>query len=234
MKAPDMEKLRALQFEDAVDGYCFASVVGSHMWGTNTLTSDVDYFVCYMAPTNDILKGVADRGSRCINMEATSSNPKTDFSFHEIGHVIDQLIKGNVNFLWGMFSPMGIQSAIFDYRGLSDLAEKSLSKSCARSIYGMSKHNYEKYIRDKKLSEKELEKKCNTVVRTLKFGERILKGKGISFEPSSNNTLATVEYEMDKFLEAEEKSLLPANCPNEEDLRCWLLCERLNLAGYDF
>ena len=78
----------------------FETVVGSHAWNMNKPTSDIDIFQIYQVPTKDILSGILRQNSHFTKGE------DKDESRHEIGVVIEQLLKGNFNFVVGICSPI--------------------------------------------------------------------------------------------------------------------------------
>jgi hypothetical protein len=184
----------------------FRTVVGSHMWGQNHPGSDTDVFECYVAPTRDILRGTAYTRS-----EFDQSVEGRDVARHEIGHVIDQLLKGNVNFVWGVTSPV-VESALpITYplvegytwlRALRLVLTANPSRNIYHSIHGLAQKNMAKYIDDPRvaadLGPERIQKKLRTIVRTCEFGSRWLNGEGADYRPG----LTQAKYEPNDVIHA--------------------------------
>ncbi len=86
----------------------FVSCVGSHMWGMQSPESDIDLVMIYIAPTKRILRG--ERIPPTIRQEIAARGGEVyDTLGWEIGHLINQLIKGNVNAIWYVTSPLIIK-----------------------------------------------------------------------------------------------------------------------------
>lgn len=217
-------------WSDTDNQILFKTCVGSHMWKMERPDSDLDYFVAQIAPTRKILDGTANTLSEHIQ-----SDFNIDMSAHEIGKIIDMLLKGNVNFIWGVLSPVVPYEYKNYHKNLRDIVLAGLSKNISKSIYGMARHNYERYIRDnmgeKDVSGELLIKKANTIVRTLNFGVEILQERPISFSGFKNQTMKEVLDWMKILLDAETYSSLPNKPPNEEKFRQYLYESRMeNLA----
>lgn len=199
----------------------FKTNIGSHMWSMNTPDSDMDIFVAYIVPSEDILKGNAEANSKHIK------NPETneDIVYHEIGTIIEQFIKGNVNFLWGVMSPIVIPPKRENHLKLRDILSKNLSKNYYNSIHGLAQDNYNKYLY---LKDKDIynEKICNTIVRTLQFGITLLSEGVLKFEPVWNMNKEDVLYYIDCLDDTFEKSKLPEK-PDENMFKNFLLDLRL-------
>lgn len=122
------------------------ATVGSHMWGMNHAGSDMDLFVVYIQPTNEILAG------HQILKGKEEKYEDVDLVRHEIGHVVEQLQKGNINFLWGVMSPIvefhdakDIEKAKKIHENLKTLIKDNLSKNYIHSITGLVRQNLSKY-----------------------------------------------------------------------------------------
>ena len=77
----------------------YVSCVGSHMWGMNNEQSDIDLVMIYIAPTRAILRG--EKIPFTVRQQIAPKNGEIyDTLGWEIGHLIDQLIKGNINAIW--------------------------------------------------------------------------------------------------------------------------------------
>ncbi|MCU0638084.1 MAG: nucleotidyltransferase domain-containing protein, partial [Methanothrix sp.] len=89
----------------------FISCVGSHMWGMQSEESDIDLVMIYIAPTRAILR--AERISPTIRQKIADRGGEIyDTLGWEVGHLINQLIKGNVNAIWYVTSPLLIKPSI--------------------------------------------------------------------------------------------------------------------------
>ena len=199
----------------------FATQIGSHMWNMQTEKSDTDIFVAYVAPTDEILKGTADYKSKftqTLNM---------DISQHEIGKIIEQLLKGNINFILGVMSFLSIKTNE-NHLQLRKIVRETIAKNCYYSIHGMAQSNYKKYIETKLNSST---KKCNQIIRVLKFGQRILNDGKISFDSVVDGTPEMILQEKDKLTFAFNNSSLP-NTPDEKLYRDWLYNVRLQNGGF--
>lgn len=215
-----------MNLEEMLKRKLFTTNVGSHMWGMETPSSDVDLFICYVAPLKDILIGkkVKSKHHQVDNR---------DMAIHEVGHVVRQIGDNNVNFMWGVLSPIVVSGS----RALQELyflTTKNLSKKIYHSIHGLAVHNYKKYIdgNPKNLSEEKLTKKCNIVYRTAMFGYYVLHNLGVKFDfATTGNTAKTVEIMITKLDRAYEQSGLPDSPQHMEELYEWLCDLRLKEAN---
>ena len=116
----------------------FVTNVGSHMWQMNHSGSDVDLFVAVLAPTKSILRGEFDDQSK-----VEYSGPM-DRQYHELGRIVDQVLRNNWNYLSGVMSPIIVKdwSRLADLRHLTTM---NYSKRAYHSIKGLALHNYEKW-----------------------------------------------------------------------------------------
>ncbi|OPY50046.1 MAG: hypothetical protein A4E49_02894 [Methanosaeta sp. PtaU1.Bin112] len=77
--------------------------------GMNTLESDIDLVIIYIAPTLSLLRG--ERILPTVRQRIAAHRGEIyDTLGWEIGHLINQLIKGNVNAIWYAMSPPGFQA----------------------------------------------------------------------------------------------------------------------------
>jgi predicted nucleotidyltransferase len=189
--------------------------VGSHVWQMNHKDSDIDTFQIYTEELQNILNGTAKRKSYFTEKE----NGITDIAIHEIEIVINQLLKGNINFIVGVCSPL-ILKTTKEFEILRNLTTNHLAKNCYHSINGLAVHNFKKY-------ENELtEKKLNQIIRTLFFGINILKHNKIIFQPNTNGTTEKYFETLELLKESFENSSLPEE-PEEKPFRDFLLNLRL-------
>jgi predicted nucleotidyltransferase len=199
----------------------FITNVGSHMWRMERPDSDVDLFRAFIVPTKMILMGKHHKDSDFKQKDGV------DTASHEIGVVISQLLKGNVNYLWGVMSPLVVERRADYLDELREIMQKGMAKNCFNSIRGLAIHNYKKYIEAGKVEGDKMTKKCNTVVRTLRFGTGILEGKGFQFGPVADMKPDDVQKAIGELEAANENSSLPDSPPNEDEFREFLLGLRL-------
>lgn len=205
------------------------STVGSHMWQMNHEGSDLDLFEVFIQDTYEILAGRWKRKGKEIKCEGPSIVEKTRF---EIGHVVEQLQKGNINFLWGLASPIFGYTDLFwriEHRRLKKMVLDNLSKNYIHSITGLVRQNLAKYFGIEvkteddetgfaqtascKLAHGEFmyKKKLKLMYRTLAQGYILLKKHVIEFPSVSedNANLASLERLYKDVIEAYEESELP-------------------------
>lgn len=197
----------------------FKTVVGSHAWNMQRPDSDVDKFEGYIVPTKDILSGILRQNSHF------SSGKNRDESRHEIGVIIEQLLKGNFNFVVGVCSPIVNEDKYGYLKELRDIVERNLSKNIYHSTRGLAIHNYNKYfvnnVNDKTITEEELQKKTNLIVRSLMFGNLILSSSTINFVEIRNQTTEDIVRWKELIDESYEKSKLPET-PDPREFREFL------------
>lgn len=185
----------------------WTTIVGSHVWQMNNPNSDTDLFTAYIIPTEDILSG-RNRGNGSHNYQSVTE----DRTSHEIGKIINELIKGNINFLVGTLSYLVIHqhnNCLNDLKYL--LKQHGQTKACVNSIKGLATSNYKKYIVNCNSEKKEhlVIKKCGMINRTLLFGIGVLEGNGFNFMPIVNQTPTDVKEMLDRFNQAVIDSTLP-------------------------
>jgi predicted nucleotidyltransferase len=198
----------------------FISCVGSHMWGMQREESDIDLVMIYIAPTGAILRG--ERISPTVRQQITARGGEIyDTLGWEIGHLINQLIKGNVNAIWYVTSPLVIKPSIIQEE-LSALAQANLCRQTYHSIKGMAESQIKSEEKPRIAG-----KGYRTALRTINFGIKLLNQGKICFAPVLHTPGAEeVMEKMGKLQEAYEASLLP-DLPNEDAFREFLLRLRL-------
>ncbi|HEX7445348.1 MAG TPA: nucleotidyltransferase domain-containing protein [Methanothrix sp.] len=203
----------------------FISCVGSHMWGMQNEESDIDLVMIYIAPTKRILRG--ERIPPTIRQEIADRGGEVyDKLGWEIGHLINQLIKGNVNAIWFVTSPLVIKPSPIQ-KELSALVQANLCRETYRSIKGMA----ESQIKSEEGAAKKKGKGYRTALRTIDFGIGLLKEGRICFAPVLHTPeFVEVMEEMLRLDEAYESSRLP-DLPDEEAFREFLLRLRLDEMG---
>ena len=206
----------------------FTTVVGSHLWSMEHTNSDMDLFRVYVASTKDILKGTA-------NLRSTfAQENNVDIHRHEVGKVINELLKGNLNFLIGVMSTKVNACYAFEeitrdelcgyavempFYDLQNIVKENISKNCYHSIHGLAVHNYKKYIES---NLDNTEHRRAKILRVLSFGTTLLYTGKFEFAPKTGKGGAEVITRWINGLdEAYKSSTLPEK-PNEEPYREWL------------
>lgn len=154
--------------------------IGSHIWAMNNRWSDEDYFVIYSEPVRNILDGTATFKSDFVQLLDKSK----DTHYHEISHVIDQLLVGNMNYVIGMLSPIIVERTDW-FMKLRKLTRQFLSKQTFYSINGMAEGNYVKYVLK---GEDASERKCNQILRAIQMGITLLQKGKVEFKPYSGGS----------------------------------------------
>lgn len=196
----------------------FVTNVGSHMWQMNHPGSDVDLFVAVLAPTKSILRGEFNDQSK-----VEYSGP-TDKQYHELGRIVDQILRNNWNYLSGVMSPIVIK----DWPRLSELRRlttMNYSRRAYHSIKGLAEHNYQKYIvneRDNSV------KRCNTIARTIIMGSKLLREGVIEYRPISGTSPKDIPKFIDELDLALKESPLTEDPQYEDELREFLYDVRVS------
>ncbi len=203
----------------------FISCVGSHMWGMNSPESDIDLVMINIAPTRSLLRG--EKIMPTVHQQITYRGGEIyDTLGWEIGHLINQLIKGNVNAIWYVTSPLLVNPSIIQEE-LSALVRANLSRQTYHSIKGMAQSQIKSEEKPAKIP-RIAGKGYRTALRTINFGIELLLGGKICFVP----VLHTPEAEevMEKLQQLDKAyacSLLPDR-PDEDVFREFLLRLRLD------
>jgi len=197
----------------------FKTCVGSHVWNMNRPDSDMDIFKCYITPSSDFLIGRTHKKSHFNQIG------NTDTTSTEIGVVVEQLLKNNVNYFINIMSPIVINNSK-ELQELKVLTQKNLSKRCFSSIYGLAYSNYKKYI----LSDKQnTEKKRKVIARTILFGQHLLFYHEFNFDfdlwDINTNEIERMLYASKCIY---ENSTLPETPQHKEEMYSWLLKLRIN------
>jgi len=207
----------------------YISCVGSHMWGMNNRESDIDLVMIYIAPTRKILRGERVPATTRQEMAARGGGIYDTLGW-EIGHLIDLLIKGNVNAIWHATSPLVIMPSPVQEE-LSALVRANLCRESYHSIKGMAESQIRSETGQLRISEAGLVKRpgkgYRTALRTINFGIRLLREARISFEPVVHDPAEEeVKEGMNRLDEAYLNSSLP-DLPDENRFRDFLLRQRL-------
>ena len=213
----------------------YISCVGSHMWGMENEESDIDLVMIYIIPTRRILRG--EKFPATIRQEmAAREGGIYDTLGWEIGHLIDLLIKGNVNAIWYATSPLVVMPSIVQEE-LSALVRANLCRESYHSIKGMAESQIKSETVQTKMTGAGLIKRpgkgYRTALRTINFGIKLLREARISFEPVMHDPLPEeVKKGMGQLDEAYRHSKLP-DLPDEDQFRDFLLRQRLKEMNED-
>lgn len=199
----------------------FISCVGSHMWKMENQESDIDLVIIYIAPTRSILRG--ERIAPAVRQQITARKGEIyDTLGWEIGHLINQLIKGNVNAIWYVTSPLVIKSSAIQEE-LSAMVRGNLSRQTYHSLKGMAESQIKSEAKPNIAG-----KGYKTALRTMDFGIKLLLQGRICFAPILHNPAAgEVKERMCQLEEAYKKSPLPDR-PDEDAFREFLLRLRID------
>ena len=194
----------------------FVTIVGSHVWNMNTPESDTDYMIVFQQPTYDILSGRALEMNRPQKKYVDTEN--RDLQYMEIGHLVNLLIKGNVNAIWAVTTPIITQDSPV-LRDLRDITIKNLSRMSYASIRGMAISQYNDNEKRPKMPSNKAYKTC---LRTLNFGVTLFDTGKIVFAPVTHVVGQTEILErFDDLSDAYERTTLPER-PNEQEFRNFL------------
>ena len=191
--------------------------VGSHMWRMEHENSDIDRVLIYRAPTRNFLDGssiIRTVAQRKYFIDKT----EYDDSGMEVGHLVNLLVKCNVNALWTATSPIVFEGEDVR-RELCEITRANLSKEVYDSCLGMSTSQYRDAMREE--GALDITKKMATAKRTLQFGIRILKAGVIDYVPITKATRSDIEQSMWDLDRAREESTLPEKA-DAKPFREWL------------
>jgi predicted nucleotidyltransferase len=204
----------------------FETTVGSHMWGMNTPESDLDQMVIFQQPTKDMLYGHILKTSK-EHKEFIENDVEYDYQYMEIGHLIGLLLKGNVNAIWTVTTPIytTMTPELWDLRIITF---GNLSRSSYASIKGMAISQFKDSTRRKIAQNMNPDKAYKTCLRTLKFGIKLFNDGSIMFAPVDRvPTKEEIDEAFDELGNAYEESDLPDQ-PKEKPFRDFLYDVRMS------
>ena len=196
----------------------FKTIVGSHVWGMETPASDIDIFKAYIAPTYDICIGKRHTGSHF------SQHHKEDITSTEIGTVVSQLLKNNINYIIYIYSPHVLCGNNI-LNSLRTATSGNISKLAYNSVHGMALSNYKKYIVTNKDNSS---KRLNTIARVLQFGINLFDNGKIEFHPTHVTTPEEIEELLSTLTISHSYTNLPEKPSNPQLMENWLFDMRLN------
>ena len=195
----------------------FISGVGSHMWKMEYPGSDIDRVIVYRAPTRWLLDGTGI-SKTIAQRKYFVGEQEFDDQGMEIGHLVNLLIKCNVNALWTSTSPI-VFDGVDVRKDLCCITKKNLSREVHDSCLGMATSQYKDAMKEE--GNLDITKKMATAKRTLQFGIRILKLGLIDYVPITRATRTDIENSMYELDRAYEESTLPDKA-DPKPFRNWL------------
>lgn len=173
----------------------YTSVVGSHAWGMERPDSDWDFWSIYQVPSREFLLGRRHEGGHESSGTLYGHGEPWDLSKFEIGHHINQLMKGNINHVVAVFAPragtMGGNwqnpapswKSMFKEPGNQPVVKKDLmrilaenpAKNIYRSVNGMTTANLKKYFKKGARLSIEQVNRCDHEVYVASMQERVKK-----------------------------------------------------------
>lgn len=202
------------------EGYThlFSTLVGSHVWNMNHAESDIDLFVCYVAPSTDFLIGKSHNKSHSSKIDGV------DRSSSEIGKVVNQLLKNNINYLIYVLSPR-VEYTTPEHKRLVNITHMNLHHGCFKSINGLAHGMYKRYVEQGK---GDTQKKRRTILRTLNFGITLLREGVVEFTTIAHDVeIGELEEAFKELDKAFENTILPEEPLHKNEMIDWLLNIRM-------
>lgn len=198
--------------------------VGSRMWKMEELSSDHDIEAIFVYPTREIMRGHQPKST--LKMRSLQvNNTEYDIQYLEVAHLVDLLIKGNINAIWAVTSPISyLERPIFTK--LKKFVKYNPAKSIYPSCRGMAISQWND-VKKRREVRSPIKSKL-TAMRTLQFGlNYLLKGECQYIPFKHDEALDVMDFKvaLQALEHAREESTLPAICPEEilrdilEDIR---------------
>ena len=190
--------------------------------------SDHDHITVRQVSTKELLEG-RNIPKTWEQIKYTGEDGvEVDESFIEIGHLVNYLLRGNVNYLWAVTSPIVVRDNPLLVE-LRKIVMENPSKLPYHSIHGMATSQKLDETKRPRLSGG---KGYRTAARTALFGIHLLENWTFDYRvPESIINLDITKEEVEKYLdkldETYEGSTLP-DIPNEEPFREFLYKVRMN------
>lgn len=124
----------------ANDKVIYASVVGSHQYGWNDETSDIDVHGCYISPLMTVLS--LEHSDVVISRKFDG---EIEVNLFELEKELKLILDNNCNVYEHLSSPYRLITSPLHLE-LMVLAKRALSKKIINSYMGLATHNYKKYI----------------------------------------------------------------------------------------
>ena len=199
--------------------------VGSTMWKMQRAGSDIDLVRFYATSTRQLLDGRITM-SNSHESHGTEGETPFDAVSHEVGKLVHEYLRGNVNFVWAVWSPI-VRISSPEMVKFRRIVAKDMSKNVVSSCIGLATSA----VRDGERHPERTMKRNFQAVRTLRFARAWLRGRGPVFEPAM--FYESLEKEFEAARRAFDESVLPSRM-NEKPLRDWLFEIRMReLIGVD-
>jgi predicted nucleotidyltransferase len=216
--------------------------VGSHLFSANHAGSDYDMVEVYAIPTKDLLRGVNHGGGSHERHELHADGTPQDIQSHEAAKLVNEYLKGNINFMLAVWSPLVEEEALtmdanFDgsYRRKQSwlgtfrhIARANMAKNVLHSSVGIAHHMVADGHKGV-FTEQEMQKKYRLALRILYFAGNWMLGLGPMFFPVPADVKRTEQDLLEVIAEVEkihDLSALPET-PNPEPFRDWLYNVRM-------
>lgn len=190
--AESILNVNAIKIKDVTYSLVSISEVGSFMWGMGNESdeekgiSDHDIIVIYKVDTKSILRGVNyEKNLPCIH-DKLINGKRFDFSFMEVGHITNLLIKGNINAIWSITSPLIYYDDTSSYHEMCDFVNLHINEfNIFPSGLGMTLSQ----IADskKRAFKRSSQKHLNGAYRTLQWMYNIISTAKLIYEPVLHN-----------------------------------------------
>jgi len=199
--------------------HLFSTLTGSHAWKMNHSGSDKDLFVCYAAPSKNFLIGNTHNKCHHSNINGV------DRTSAEIGKVVSQVIKNNINYLVAVLSP-AVEFTTPEHKRLINLTLMNLHSGCYGSIRGFAYSEFKKKVNE---GEKDTQKVRRSILRTLLFGITLLQNGVTYFAPVTWDVeIHEIDYTFEKLEFAYENTILPEEPLHTDEMMDWLLNIRMH------
>lgn len=199
----------------------FSTQIGSQMWKMNHKNSDIDIGRIDIMDSQSFLLGIKVKGKHKKKNEFNQ-----DVAIQEIGHLIQLLIKGNVNAIWWVMSPLIISQYRYSLNELRQIVAANYSKETYNSVRGLAKHNVYHFIEHGDNESLKYKKKLGIIGRTLMFGINLLIWEKAIFNPVTIKNVEEIDNLLERLNRALEQSKLPEKC-NPEPFQNYLIKYRL-------
>jgi predicted nucleotidyltransferase len=199
----------------------FKTEVGSGMWGMKKPESDTDVIEVYLQPTKDILSGIGTK-TKAQN-HTYKGNDIIDTQYFELGHLVNLLIKGNINAIWAVTSPVVIMNSV-ERQELARLVLMNLTKASYASINGMSVSQFNDNEKRPNMPKNKAYKTC---LRTLLFGINLFNTGTLKYLPVTHTvTKDEISAAFNRLKESYESTKL-INNPDDILYRDFLYTTRM-------
>ncbi len=190
------------------DDPLWGSITGSHMWRMQRPDSDFDAYIAYAASPRKVLLGRMNGGGSNI------IKGNWDITTFEINAIVQQLLKGNINHVLGVLSPVKPWPATPWLAKLQNIITHNFAKSIYNSVNGFARHNLHLYFEKEVKQNVNKEKKLNQIGRVVQFGTSVLLSGRVHFKRWSG-THEELNASLKELEKAHNTSYLPERVPEE-------------------